>query len=97
MYAARWFVVFMPLMLFWAGAWLRKQHRPMSWALAGLLLIFSLAVAVLGMTDPLPRQGYDGYTPAQALGQLLDGEQRIPADEPARPLLARINRGNPLP
>src|SRR5258707_9840636 len=32
MFANRWFLVFLPLILFWSGAWLRKSHRPSSWA-----------------------------------------------------------------
>ena len=27
MFGPRWFIVFLPLVLFWAGAWLRKRHH----------------------------------------------------------------------
>lgn len=39
------FIVFMPLTVFWAGAWLRRSHRPTSWIFAALALLLS---AVLG-------------------------------------------------
>jgi hypothetical protein len=67
MFGTRWFVVFLPLTVFWAGAWLRRQHRPMSWALAGALLVFSMTVSLLGATGPLPREGFHAYTAAGAV------------------------------
>jgi hypothetical protein len=78
MFANRWFVVFLPLTLFWGGAWLRRSHRPVSWALAGLLLCFSTAIALLGATDPLPRQGYDAYSAAGAFRHLLNPPKPLP-------------------
>ncbi len=62
MFATRWFVVFLPLVLFWSGAWLRRSHRPGTWVLAGILLAFSVGVSLLGATGPLPRDGFDRYT-----------------------------------
>ena len=38
MYATNWCIVFLPLTLFWAGAWLRRSHGPVAWSAAGLLL-----------------------------------------------------------
>jgi hypothetical protein len=67
MFATRWFVVFMPLSIFWAGAWLRRSHRRSSWILAGLLLAYSAAASLIGATGPLPRDGFDRYTVAGAL------------------------------
>lgn len=70
MFATRWFVLFLPLLMFWSGAWLRRSHSRMSWALAGTLLAFSIFVAIIGMTDPYPREGYDRYTARQAVERL---------------------------
>ena len=75
MFAARWFVVFSPLLLFWSGAWLRRPHRRVSWALAGVLLAFSVTVSILGATGPMPQGGFvdagrDRYTAAAALSRL---------------------------
>ena len=71
MFANRWFVVVLPLTLFWAGAWLRRSHRPATWAVAGVLLCFSTTIALLGATDPQPRQGYDRSTAAAAWTHLF--------------------------
>jgi hypothetical protein len=72
MFANRWFVVFLPLTLFWGGAWLRRPHRPVSWVIAGILLCFSTAIALLGATDPQPRNGYESYTATAALAHLVN-------------------------
>ena len=82
MFATRWFVAFLPLVLFWAGAWLRKPHRPLAWAVAGLLLTFSVGASLIGATGPLPRAGFDRYTVAGALHNL-----RHPPQPPAIPPL----------
>jgi hypothetical protein len=77
MFASRWFIVFLPLVVFWTGAWLRRRHGKISWTVAGALLAFSMAVSILGATGPLPRQGFvadDGserYTVAGALRNLM--------------------------
>jgi len=71
MFAARWFIVFGPLLLFWSGAWLRRSHKLLTWVAVGLLLTFSVAVSLIGATGPLPRDGFDRYTAADALGNLL--------------------------
>jgi hypothetical protein len=72
MFANRWFLVFLPLTLFWAGAWLRKPHRPASWVAVSILLCFSTFIAILGATDPQPKQGYDRYTAAGAYNHLVN-------------------------
>lgn len=88
MFAARWFVVFAPLLVFWAGAWLRRRHTPAAWALAGGLLAFSLAASLVGATGPLPRDGFiaaDGsprYTVAGALQELMHPHRDEPAPRP---------------
>ena len=71
MFANRWFLVFLPLTVFWGGAWLRKSHRPGSWVAVAVLLCFSTVIALLGATDPEPRQGYDRYTAAGAYEHLV--------------------------
>jgi hypothetical protein len=71
MFATRWFVVFLPLTVFWAGVWLRRRHRPVSWALAGVLLTFSMVVSLIGATGPIPRNGFDVYTAAGAVRNLV--------------------------
>jgi hypothetical protein len=76
MFAARWFVVFSPILMFWSGAWLRRPHRRLSWAVAGVLLAFSVGVSIIGATGPMPQDGFgqggrDRYTAAAALSRLL--------------------------
>ena len=74
MFAARWFVVFGPLLLLWAGAWLRRPHRRGSWLIVGLLLAFSVTVGLVGATRPWPREGYDRYTAAEAARKLWSAD-----------------------
>lgn len=69
-YATRWFVAFSPLLLFWAGAWLRKPHRGMTWVIAAALAAFSVAAGMIGAARPMPPGGYHGYTAASALRML---------------------------
>ncbi|MBC8105561.1 MAG: hypothetical protein H7Z14_03135 [Anaerolineae bacterium] len=73
MFATRWFILFLPLLMFWSGAWLRRSHSRSSWALAGTLLAFSIFVAIIGMTEPYPPAGYDRYTARQAMERLWNG------------------------
>ncbi len=78
MFASRWFIVFGPLLLFWAGAWLRRPHRPWQWAIAGLALAFSLTVNLIGATNPLPANGFGehyAYTAADALAEIIHPSQ----------------------
>lgn len=74
MFAARWFIVFLPLLIFWCGAWLRRPHRPVTWTVAGVLLAFSVGVSLLGATDPCPRGGFHTYTAAGALDRLIHAQ-----------------------
>jgi hypothetical protein len=71
MFANRWFVVFLPLTLFWSGAWLRRSHRPLAWATVAVLWAISGGIALVGATDPQPRQGYDRYSAAAAFMNLV--------------------------
>ena len=75
MFATRWFVLFVPLLMFWTGAWLRRPHSPLMFGCVGLLVFFSTAVSIVGATDPCPKQGFDRYTAAGALMQLIDSNQ----------------------
>ncbi len=63
--AARWFIVFGPLTLFWAGAWLRRRHRAATWVVAGLLLAFSASVGLIGAASPPWVQGQSGQLATQ--------------------------------
>ena len=81
MFAARWFIVFLPLLLFWSGAWMRKHHHPAKWALVSILLAFSILVSLIGATDPVPRSGYQGYTAAAALQELLQPRPPVVSDQ----------------
>jgi hypothetical protein len=84
MFGTRWFVVFLPMTVFWAGVWLRRRHRPTSWALASELLAFSVVVSLLGATGPLPRNGFAAYTAAGAARNLLHRpHETLDADAPA--------------
>jgi len=71
MFGPRWFIVFAPLLLFWAGAWLRKAHRPATWTAVALLTFFSMTIALLGACDPVVRARPGQYTPAAALHELF--------------------------
>ncbi len=71
MFANRWYVPLMPLVLFWSGAWLRRVHPRPVWVLAGLMLAWSMAVSMLGATNPMPREGYNDYTAGDALVKLF--------------------------
>lgn len=82
MFATGSFVVFLPLTLFWAGAWLRRPHRRTSWAIVSALLAFSVAVSLIGATGPLPRGGFDRYSVAGAWRNLIHPPPSAPADLP---------------
>jgi hypothetical protein len=87
MFASRWFIVFLPLVVFWAGAWLRRRHGRISWTFAAALLAFSLVASVVGATGPLPREGFtapDGserYTVAGAWWNLMH-PPKVDSDDP---------------
>ena len=71
MFATKWFILFVPLLFFWIGAWLRQARSPVTYGIVAALLFFSGAVSLIGATDPCPRQGFDRYTAAGAM-QLVD-------------------------
>ena len=80
MFGNRWYVVFLPLVLFWSGAWLRKSHHPATWATAGVLLAISIAVSLVGATYPMPHEGYDRYSIVGAVRGLMtsNGTEDLP-------------------
>jgi hypothetical protein len=90
MFATRWFVVFLPLIVFWAGAWLRRRHGKVAWTFAAALLAFSLTASIVGATGPLPRQGFvadDGTEPYTVAGALRNLMSPPPPAEPIEPLM----------
>jgi len=72
MFANRWLVVASPLLLFCAGAWLRRQHPAGLWVLAGVSLVFSTTVALIGALGPMPRDGFDTYTVVDTALRVVD-------------------------
>ena len=70
MFGVRWYVLVLPLCLFWAGAWVRRSHSATTWSLAAIALLFSITASLIGATDPMPREGYDSYTVAQAWARM---------------------------
>jgi hypothetical protein len=71
MFSVRWFIVFLPLIVFWAGVWLRKKHHPASWAAAAVVLGFSILTTLLGATAPFTPAANGEYTASAAARQLL--------------------------
>jgi hypothetical protein len=67
----RWLIVFLPMLCFWIGAWLRRRHYAGAWTMAAVLAAFSVIVSLIGATNPMPRGGYSRYTPAAAVHQLV--------------------------
>ncbi len=81
MFGNRWYVVFLPLVLFWSGAWIRKDHHPAVWATAAVLLAISIAISLIGATYPMPHDGYDRYSVLGAAKNLIssNGAEDLPA------------------
>ena len=73
MFSARWFIPFVPMLVFWAGAWVRKQHHPAMWAAAALLLGFSVLTTLLGATAPFVHARDGEHTGYAAAKRLLEG------------------------
>lgn len=71
LFATRWFVVFSPLLMFWAGAWLRTSHKPAGWSLVGVALGFSIIASLIGATGATPRDGFSDYTVVEAAKNLV--------------------------
>ena len=73
MFSARWFIPFLPLVVFWSGAWLRQQHHPAMWATAAFLLAFSVLTSLLGATAPFVQPRHGEHTAYAAARNLLEG------------------------
>ena len=84
-YGTPWFVASAPVLLLWAGVWLKRHHRAQSWVTAGCVLAFSVIVSIVGMTDPAPRKGYRGYSFAEATMRILAPSAPSPATRRAVP------------
>jgi hypothetical protein len=82
MFANQAFIIFSPILLFWAGAWVRRKHSRTAWSVSGLLLAFSMTVGIVGATDPMPRHGYDSYSAASALQRLGEPQTPVSAGAP---------------
>jgi hypothetical protein len=90
MFASRWFVVFLPMLLFWIGAWVRRSHRPGVWVFAGALLAFSALVGIVGATEPFPTEGFKGYTALDATRRLFTSQ---PSVNPEDALVETVRNG----
>jgi hypothetical protein len=77
-FAIRWLVPLLPLLMFWTGTWARRPHTQWGWIVTGVLLCWSLAVSLIGATNPVPAEGYDGFTAGQALMRLVHPVQGTP-------------------
>jgi len=71
MFSVRWFIVFMPLLVYWSGAWLRKSHPAIVWVAAAVLLAFSILTTLIGATAPFVKTEPGEYTAYIAARQLL--------------------------
>jgi hypothetical protein len=91
MFAIRWFILFLPLLVFWSGVWLRSSHTPLAWGVAGLLLAFSIAATIIGATGPFTpaRPGeYSVYAAARCVLKTTSAHPIQAGHAP--PLLTRV-------
>lgn len=70
-FAAPRLVIVAPLLMIWAGAWLRRSHSGFVWTLAGIALGVSIIISIVGATAPAPPGGYARYTFVEAVARLL--------------------------
>jgi hypothetical protein len=69
MFGVEWFVAFIPLLLFWTGAVIRRELSGWQrWAIAGLTAI-GIVFSVAGARNPLPERAYQSYTAFEAVGR----------------------------
>jgi hypothetical protein len=88
MFGPRWFVVFLPLLLFWAGAWLRRPHHKLTWACAGVLLVFSAGVGLIGaVVAPFTATPSGQYTVIAAVRKIANGEGRVGMNGQSAPVV----------
>jgi MFS family permease len=87
MFANQWLVAVLPLLMLFAGPFLRRPHGGFTWTLAGLAIGFSVLTSLLGATRPLPPDGFAGYTAYESAKRLI-----LP-DRPGRVVDAPVVRG----
>ncbi len=73
MFSVRYFIVFMPLLVYWCGAFLRRSHTMAVWIGAGGLLGFSVLASLIGATSPFVSSGHGEYTVYAAIRALILG------------------------
>jgi hypothetical protein len=88
MFGPRWFVVFLPLLVVWSGAWLRKPHRWGTWAVAAVLLCFSVTVSLVGAGAPFVRTTPGQYTVVAAVKKWTHAKAK-PAPRPSDAIATR--------
>ncbi len=76
-FAIRWMVPLLPLLLFWVGAWMRRSHGRGIWTAAAVLMGWSVAVGLVGATNPIPMEGFQGYTAGEAMMRLVAPGQAV--------------------
>ncbi len=76
-FAAPRLLIASPLIMIWAGAWLRRPHSGFVWTLAGIALGVSVIISLVGATAPAPPGGYQHYTVAEAFVRLAQTPQQL--------------------
>jgi hypothetical protein len=59
MFAAKWYIVVLPMLVLWSGAWLRREHRPITWTMSAVVLSLSVVASIVGAVL-IPHDGYRG-------------------------------------
>ena len=78
MFGPRWFIIFMPAVLFWAGAWARRPHHRVTWGVAIALLCISGLISMLGAAVPFVKAAPGEYTVTAALDQFKKSGRPAP-------------------
>ena len=71
MFTVRWFVVFLPLLMYWGGAFLRRDHHVAVWTAAAIVFGFSVVTGLLGAAAPFTRSWPGEYTARAAVRQIM--------------------------
>jgi hypothetical protein len=74
-YAAPRLATVAPVLLLWAGTWLRRKHGTTVWILAGVALAVSTAATLIGAASPPPAEAYSRYTFVEAIERLVRGDR----------------------
>jgi len=72
-FAAPRLIVLVPVLMIWAGSWIRRPHSAAVWTAASVAMVVSVAISILGITAPAPPGGYAHYTAAEAAERLISG------------------------